>query len=75
MPKDYHESFHLAAEVGAIPVELAEAIAPSAGLRNRLVHQYEEIDLGKVADSGPRALTDYRAYISAVTAWLERVDP
>lgn len=75
IPKDYHESFHLAAEAGAIPTKLAKTLAPSAGLRNRLVRQYEDTDLGKIADFSPHALTDYRAYIGAVTAWLQRVDP
>lgn len=31
-------------EIKAIPMDLAERLAPSAGLRNRLVHEYDRLD-------------------------------
>ncbi len=39
-PKDFHESFTQLARVGVLPAELAHALAPAAGLRNRLAHEY-----------------------------------
>ncbi len=69
-PASYHESFLLAAQSGAIPDALAEQLAPSAGLRSRLVHQYDTIDLDVVAAASAQALSDYRAYLRAVARFL-----
>lgn len=69
-PGEYRESFGAAAEVGAISAELAARIAPSAGLRNILVHQYLDADLAIVADSMREARADYAAYVRAVAGWL-----
>lgn len=41
---DYYASFVEAGRRGLIPEELAERLAPSAGLRNRLVHESDRID-------------------------------
>ena len=42
-PADYYGSFIKAGEVGLIPSHLAKKLAPWAGLRNRIVHEYEDI--------------------------------
>lgn len=59
----YRDSFALAAEVGALPDDLAERLAPSAGLRNLLVHEYAQVDLALVARGVELARRDYRAYV------------
>lgn len=43
-PDDYHESFIKAGQLGILSPPLAERLAPSAGLRNRLVHEYNGLD-------------------------------
>ena len=50
---------------------MADALAPSAGLRNRLVHEYDEIDDRKVLEPVGRAIHDLGAYVEAVEAHLE----
>jgi len=70
VPTDYRSSFAAAAAVGALPAELAEALAPSAGLRNAIVHAYLDIDLSRVAAAIPLAVRDYRSYVGAVATWL-----
>lgn len=62
----YRESFLLAAQAGAVPQDLAERLAPSAGLRNVLVHEYAQVDLALVAQGVELARQDYRAYVTAV---------
>jgi uncharacterized protein YutE (UPF0331/DUF86 family) len=74
-PTDYRESFHAAARVGLIPVGLAERLAPAAGLRNALVHEYATIDDARVHASIPLVLDGFREYVRAVVAWLERNAP
>lgn len=69
-PASYRDSFVDLARCGAIGAELANRLAPSAGLRNVLVHEYVEIDLDVVAAAIPRAIADYTAYIESVATWL-----
>jgi len=42
-PDDYFQSFIRAGELGFLSPGLAEKLAPSAGPRNRLVHEYDQI--------------------------------
>lgn len=65
-PASYRESFALAAQAGVIDAELAARLAPAAGLRNILVHEYAEVDLRQVAAGVPLALRDFSAYVTAV---------
>lgn len=66
----YRESFHAAALAGSIPEELAIRLAPSAGMRNLLVHGYADIDWQQVADSIPKFRADYREYVRQIGRWL-----
>ena len=66
----YRESFALAAEAGAVPHELAERLAPSAGLRNVLVHEYAQVDLALVARGVELAREDYRTYVREIARAL-----
>lgn len=68
----YRESFLLAAQAGAVPPDLAQRLAPSAGLRNVLVHEYAQVDLALVARGVELARTDYRAYVREVARSLTR---
>ena len=67
-PQSYADTFLQAGQNGLIPVDLAQKLVPAAGLRNRLVHDYEAIDPKRVHDAIPIALADLRALQSAVTA-------
>ncbi|MEA3349317.1 MAG: DUF86 domain-containing protein [Chloroflexota bacterium] len=70
-PADAYTSFiELARHTGAIPMSLARQIAPATGLRNRLVHAYEEIDQGLVYQGLHTALKDFPQYIEAIEAYL-----
>jgi uncharacterized protein YutE (UPF0331/DUF86 family) len=59
-------------ELGIVPRELAAAVAPSAGLRNRLVHEYDALDDGKVLAGVRTILALYPGYIQAIEAHLGR---
>jgi uncharacterized protein YutE (UPF0331/DUF86 family) len=43
-PDDLYTSFIALGEAGVLDPAFASRIAPSAGLRNRLVHEYDQID-------------------------------
>lgn len=65
-PLTYRESFFAMAQLGLLPQELAGRLAPAAGLRNVLQHEYVSIDLQLVADAVPLARRDFGEYIEAV---------
>ena len=71
IPESYRDSFLEAGTQGLVPEELAESLALSAGLRNVLVHAYEEIDYEIVAMSVSRALDDVRRFADVFVARLE----
>lgn len=65
-PANYRESFGQAAQAGVIGAALAARLAPAAGLRNVLVHEYTDVDLRLVADAVPLALRDFSTYVAEV---------
>lgn len=69
-PVDYRSSFDAAAELGLLPRDLADALKPSVGLRNVLVHQYVNADLRIVAAAVPLAEDQYAEYVRRVAEWL-----
>ncbi len=71
-PKDFYESFTKLAPLHILPPELASAMASAAGLRNRLAHEYNEMDYGKLYEAISDALQKGPRYLEAVEASLER---
>lgn len=74
VPDDYFGGFVKLGELGILPEELARALAPSAGLRNRLVHEYDTIDDAKVLSAVGTTLDLYPRYIQAIEAALARLE-
>ena len=71
-PPDYHRSFVELAAIGVLDPVFARRIAISAGLRNRIVHEYDAIDPAKVHEALQTALSEVGEYLSRVRAWMER---
>jgi len=69
-PKDYYESFIKAGEASVISSTLAQEIAPSAGLRNVIVHEYEDIKDEKVYESIGQALKSFRQLIKEINDFI-----
>ncbi len=51
VPDDSYRGFIRLGELGVLPRDLAERLASSAGLRNRLVHRCDILDDGRVLAS------------------------
>lgn len=71
-PPDYFSSFMRMGEHGVIPLELARALAPSTGLRNRLIHEYDDIDDDIVLEAVGQARDLYGQYVEAIERALSR---
>lgn len=70
VPDDYYESFIRAGELKVISIELAERLAPSAGLRNRLVHEYDLLEHSMVLDAVRTAEKLYPEYIKEIEIYI-----
>ncbi len=65
-PDDYYQSFIRAGELAAISADLAQKLAPSAGLRNRLVHEYDMLEHSLVLAAVRMAEESYPHYVKQV---------
>lgn len=72
-PDDYYQSFIRAAEIGIISPDLSEKLAPSAGLRNRLVHEYDRIEHSIILQAVGMAEEFYPRYVQEVSDALSRL--
>ncbi len=72
VPDDYYESFIKLGELKIITTELAEKLAPSAGLRNRLVHEYDLIEDSIVLEAVKIAEEVYPEYIKAIEDYVSK---
>jgi uncharacterized protein YutE (UPF0331/DUF86 family) len=67
----YEETFIELAQLGVYSEEFGKAIAPSAGLRNRLVHEYDSVDEKIVYNSVGEALSQYTQYCDSILKFIE----
>ena len=71
-PSDYYASFVRLGDLGALEPAFARDIARAAGLRNRIVHEYDGLDPGKLFAALTNALQDIPRYLGQVNEYLKR---
>lgn len=71
-PEHAKDLFPLLAKETIISTELAEVLGKAVGLRNILVHRYQEVSLPILANSATAGLNDLRAFAKAVSKFLEK---
>ncbi len=72
-PKDYYESFIQLAQLDVLPAEFARQVAACTGLRNRLVHEYNEMDPARVYEGLQAAVRDIPQYLAHIHQYLRRL--
>jgi uncharacterized protein YutE (UPF0331/DUF86 family) len=72
-PSDYYQSFVGLGKLGILPPALAQEIAGCAGLRNRIVHEYNEIDPRKVYEGLRAAVRDIPLYLAHIHRYLQHL--
>ncbi|MEW6189504.1 MAG: DUF86 domain-containing protein [Actinomycetota bacterium] len=70
-PADNYDSFIKLGENKIIPPDFALKIAPSTGLRSRLIHEYNKIDDRIVHASIKDALKQFPRYIEYIQKFLQ----
>jgi len=72
VPDDYYESFVKTGELKIISQDLAGKLAPSAGLINRLVHEYDLLEHSLVLDAVRMAQDMYSQYVKEIDGYLSK---
>ncbi len=72
-PADYHASFVALDGMGVLDREFAGRVARAAGLRNRLVHDYDDLDPALVFEALEAALLDIPRYLAAVNDHVKAI--
>ncbi len=69
--KGYEDTFYILSGMGVYTESFAKEIAPSAGLRNRLVHEYNDTKDEIIYESVKDAITQYTGYCRYVLQFIE----
>jgi uncharacterized protein YutE (UPF0331/DUF86 family) len=72
-PEDYYDSFLKMGELKIISLDLANKLAPSAGLRNRLVHEYNHLEHSMVLDAVRIAQELYSTYVKEINDYVSMI--
>lgn len=72
-PTSYANAFERLAQDGAIDQSLAQSMIRAVGLRNRIAHTYEEINLSIVYVAAKNARPDLQAFFRAARDGLHRM--
>jgi uncharacterized protein YutE (UPF0331/DUF86 family) len=67
----YFSTFTQLGELKILSKELSDRLASTTGLRNRLVHHYEDIEHKIVYLSAGKMLKDYRQYFQLIEKYLQ----
>ena len=70
-PADYYEAIVRMGQIGVVPPGLARQLAPIAGFRNVLVHEYVQLDWDRVY-SNLQKLDDLEEYATRIRVWLRK---
>lgn len=73
IPDDYYESFIKVGKLKIISLKLAQNLAPSAGLRNRLVHEYDRLEHSMVLKAVNMAEELYSRYVKEINDYISIV--
>jgi uncharacterized protein YutE (UPF0331/DUF86 family) len=69
-PKDYYEAFLIVGELGVLPVDFSQRMAPIAGFRNILVHEYVSVNWDLVYENLQR-LDDLYRFNELIRLWMQ----
>jgi len=71
-PADYFSSFIKMGQLGVLPKDLARSLAHTAGIRNRLVHEYETIIDQLVYAGAQTIVRHFRQYVGLVRSYIQK---
>ena len=73
VPDDYQSTFMVMGEHNILPMDFAQAIAPSVGLRNLIVHKYGKVDIGRMIDDVKNNIGQYKDYLRHISEFVKKM--
>jgi uncharacterized protein YutE (UPF0331/DUF86 family) len=70
-PKTYRETFMLLGDLNILPKDFAEEISRSAGLRNVIVHEYNNLNKVIIYKKADDAISQYVQYCDYILKYLK----
>ncbi len=70
-PTDYYEAILRMGEIGVLPTDFAERLAPIAGFRNVLIHEYLGIDWDLVYES-LHSIGQLEIFLEHINRWMRK---
>ena len=70
--RGYEDTFYILSQLGIYDEEFAKQIAPSAGLRNRLIHEYNNTRQDIIYKSVSEAVKQYVKYCDSILKFIEK---
>ncbi|HHN65018.1 MAG TPA: DUF86 domain-containing protein, partial [Nitrospirae bacterium] len=71
VPEDTFSTFLVLGINNILPPEFAKRLAPVVGLRNRLVHRYEKIDVDLLLKELRRNSSDFEEYLRYIFQYIQ----
>jgi len=73
IPKTYRETFLLLPSLKVLPKDFAQEIAKSAGLRNIIVHEYNDLEKAFVYNTIGELIKQYSQYCGYLLKYLDQL--
>lgn len=70
-PEDFQSTFYILGENKILPLKFAQKIAPAVGMRNRIVHRYEELDKNLFIEKFRKNVSDFKLYMKIINDFIE----
>ena len=74
VPDDYQSTFMVMGEHNIVPMDFAQAIAPSVGLRNLIVHKYGKVDIKRMIDDVKNNIGQYKDYLKHISEFTKKMN-
>lgn len=71
---DFQGTFYILGENKILPDDFAKKIAPVVGLRNRIVHRYEELNKELFIKTIRNDFPDFEEYLKLINQYLEKIN-
>lgn len=70
-PDDMTETFFILGKAGILPTDFVDKIYPVVGLRNKVVHDYEIIDIKKIVKDVKEGISQFGEYAVHIDDFLK----
>ncbi|MEK7213942.1 MAG: HepT-like ribonuclease domain-containing protein [Patescibacteria group bacterium] len=72
-PDDYQGTFATLAQHKVLPLQLADKIKESVGLRNMMTHGYEKVQRQKMFNDIINGIDQYSTYMKIIAEYMEKI--